>query len=384
MKGRTKVSFSREFLSTAARLNVRVETPDPDTVVLRNVPTNTRYYNKAATNVLVKRPATGSPLLLFVDDDLEYLGADPAITGRFASGCTQAGWRNIALGNVSNSPQELVEEAMATLGSRGEDPAPPSPTCVNDATSEAGILASYGISLTASEDADRPSPAIGRAEEVDRVAASVLRSGQMSLAAIVGEPGVGKSNLLRGVAHRILGRRPEMELIAVDMGSLFAGTIFPAERENSLATLLREVTASPNTILAAEHIELAITQTVFGALMLANAMDSGAKIIGTTLPRFAASLSASSVLARRVTLVELNEIEEPEAVEILAAAKEVIQDSYSLDIDLTSLRACVQAAKALPGVLPAKAIDLLHRAAARASLNKADVLGLDDVYAAAE
>lgn len=384
MKDRAKVSFDKKFLSAVARLDVRVETPDSDTVLLRNVPTNPRFYNKPATNVLVKRPATGVPLLLFVDDDLEYLGADPAITGRFASGSTQAGWRNILLGSASSDPQYLVEEAMTTLGSHGEDPTPPPPGPDKRAASEGGVLANCGINLTAQVKAGQTHPTIGRGEEIDTVAASVLRSGEMSLVTIVGEPGVGKSNLLKGVARRILERTPEMELIMVEAASLFAGTIFPAERENVLATLLREAAAAPNTILAIEHLELATTQTVFGALMLANALDSGARIIGTILPAFASAVMASPVLGRRITRVDLDEVGEQDAVEILAAAQEVIRERYGLDVDQRCLGACVHAAKPLPGLLPAKAIELLHRAAARASLDKAGVLGLDDIYASAE
>ena len=103
------MAFDRDFLSAIELLDVRVETPDNDTALLRNVPTNRRFFNKPSSNLLVKRLTAGRPLLVFVDDDLEYSGPDRTLADRFACGPTQAGWRHIMLASASGTAQDAVE-----------------------------------------------------------------------------------------------------------------------------------------------------------------------------------------------------------------------------------------------------------------------------------
>src|SRR5207302_4539297 len=85
----------------AKRLNecgVRIDVPDADTVLFRNVPLNHHFYSKAATNLLVKRTQPGTPFLVGVDEDLEYTGKVADLTRTFAAATKQQDWRILLVG----------------------------------------------------------------------------------------------------------------------------------------------------------------------------------------------------------------------------------------------------------------------------------------------
>ena len=85
-----------------AQLNhfkVRIDSPDEDTLLLRNVPADERCFNKARTSVLVKRPRAGLPFLVCVDEDLEYVGSDRELARAFSAGDRQQGWLVVTAGS---------------------------------------------------------------------------------------------------------------------------------------------------------------------------------------------------------------------------------------------------------------------------------------------
>ena len=117
---------------TAAR--VRVEVPDRDTVLLRNVPTEGagRLFNKPQTNLLVRRAREGLPFLVCVDEDLAYLGEDPALARVFAAGPARQGWRALCLGRGARCDFEAaVRQGLGVLGFGARQPALPArqPRC---------------------------------------------------------------------------------------------------------------------------------------------------------------------------------------------------------------------------------------------------------------
>lgn len=361
-------------------LKVRVDLHDENTAVFRQIPVDRRFFNKKATNVLLKRPAPSLPFVVCVDEDLEYLGQDSGMHRAFACAECRNGWRVLYLNHMGDDFQAAVEKMLAALGTDGQEPFLPSPRGQELAGPDKTLLAVLGVNLT--EQARRGAwPTIAREEEVEAVASCVLGWGQARLAVVVGESGAGKTNLLQAVAGRLLACRGEWNVFAVDMASLLAGAMFEAEHESLLARLLDQAAALSQVVLALEHVELAV-KIPRGPLLLSAFLDKGRPLIGTILNRHAGCL-LQECLARRLHLTELAELPPEQTVGVLAALRPDIARHHRIEIDDSCLPACVRAAGPLAGTMPAKALKLLDAAAARSALAGASVMAADDVYAAA-
>lgn len=369
------VSFIEKF----RKLGVRVDSPDSNALLFRNVPINAASYNKPSTNILIKRPGEGLPFVVFLDEDLRYGGTDRMLARAFQEGRVQSGWRAILIGQGPN-PEGAVRGALTALGSEGEEPAYPAGAAGRD-RSAGKMVASAGVDLT-QKCLETQTPTIGRAEEVDAAASCLLKRSEARTPVIVGDSGVGRSNLLLGIAKRLADVRPEVSLISVDAAELTAGTLFPSERENMLCALFEEIGRSPGTIIAIEGLDIVFTQTSNGHVLLAGAVDRGLAMTGT-MSASSASLLSRGPIARRTQLIALAEPDAVQTVEILAACRGPIAAHHSVDIDDCCVRTCAQAARDLSGRMPAKAIDLLDGAASLAALRGSEVLGPDDIYAAA-
>jgi hypothetical protein len=104
-------------------LKARIDCPDEDTLLLRNVPADGRCFSKARTSVLVKRPRAGMPFLVCVDEDLKYVGSDRELARAFSAGDRQQGWLVVTAGSgVYQQAENAVHQALAMLGATGEPP----------------------------------------------------------------------------------------------------------------------------------------------------------------------------------------------------------------------------------------------------------------------
>lgn len=376
------LQISQALVAKLKDSGVRIDVPDADTAVFRDVPLKDDLFNKTCTNLLVKRPRAGVPFLIYVDDDLEYTGGDRVLTRAFAGSLRRDGWRALRLGDASHQAfQPAVESALTVLGFDGRQPgADSSARCAK--TDGGELLAGFGTDLTQLAKEKRQEPTVGRDEEIAEVVSCVLRWGQRRLPVIVAESGAGKTNLLHAAAAKFLECRPDLKVLSLSLGHVLAGTFFDADRDSVLEKLLREAELSPNTIVAMEHLELTIQRTPHGPALLVQSLDSGARLIGTTLPWHVPALKAPP-LARRLHPVELPEPEPADAVAILSLLRDRIAGHHRLEIDDTCVRLCVTLAQPLEDHFPAKAIALLDAAAARVSLSGGSVLGADDVYFAA-
>ncbi|MDT4969423.1 MAG: ATP-dependent Clp protease ATP-binding subunit ClpC [Acidobacteriota bacterium] len=358
---------------------VRIDVPDSNTLFLRNVPANTGCFNKSRTNLLIKRPHAGQPFIVCVDEDLEYTGNDSAMLRAFTAAHRQAGWRVIYLekGEASDS-DTLVENALRVLGFDGNEPVIGTAIVESEVTSgeRAGLLASFGTDITGQLEDETADLTIARDDKIEEVVASIMQW-QSRLVVITGQSGVGKSNLLYGVARRLRDRESTARVITIDLGVLMAGTLFDSERESLLAALFEETLRSPDTVLGLEHLELAIGGLPHGQWLLGKALDQGIKIIGTVLD---ASLFDVPSLARRIQFVELTEPWPEEAVSMLMGLRGTIAAHHRVTVDESIVRAAVENAQWLAGCLPARAISLLDMAAARASLTGSAEVCLSHIY----
>ncbi|HSB11786.1 MAG TPA: hypothetical protein VLM38_20015, partial [Blastocatellia bacterium] len=176
-------------------MRVHLDAPDANTVLLRNVPANNRFFNKAHTNLLIKRPREGMPYLICVDEDLAYTGSDSALARAFIAGHKQQGWRVLFVGNGPRSNvQGLIEEALDAVGFDGREPELRPRAASVKPEVPGKLLASFAVEVSTDENHE---PTIGREERVEEVASSLLQW-QVRLPLIVGDSGVGKTNLVHG------------------------------------------------------------------------------------------------------------------------------------------------------------------------------------------
>jgi ATP-dependent Clp protease ATP-binding subunit ClpA len=377
------VELAGDLVRRLKRRKVSVDTPDTDTLLLANVPPNERCFNKRRTNVLVKRPQPGMPFVVCVDDDLCYTGDDEVVARAFAGGPTLRGWRVLVLGTRPPAdPGRAVEHALDALGFDGVEPSlrrdEPAP---KDPPSEGKLLASAGEDLTALARAGADQITVGRYEALHTVLAS-LRQRQLHLPLVAGPSGVGKTNLLYAVARALAASDPPTRLVRVDVACLMAGTLFPAERDNLLSTLLREAREARDTVVALENLNVAVTEAPQGLALLVQAIDAGARLVGTVLTPMPKALGAPP-LRRRLVLVPLDPFDAPRALDVLIRLGGAVAAHHEVGISVEMARLVVERAATLEGWLPGKAVALLDAAAARAKLAGARSVTDLDIHAAA-
>ncbi len=357
---------------------VSVDLPDANTIHMRNVPANGMYFNKSTTNVLIKK----LPFVLCVDDDLEYCGDDPELVRAFTASGSHNGWRILFLGyRDQDDSSRTIRSALAVLGSGGNAPTLTPAQCTPGQAGPATLLASFGCNLSREARAGPAAPCIGRAELLEPVLSCLVQR-QRNLVLIVGESGVGKTNLLHAIAQKVVVLKLPFELHRVDMGALMSGTLFDGERERLLASLLDEVSATRRVVLCMEHAEQAVSGVPRGTLLLAQALERGARLVGTTTAESVGRFHRAP-LVRRLRLVELSEMSQKETVEILSALRAEFEDCHHVKIDGSLLTVVVQRSSSLAGTLPSKAVALLDAASARAHLAGVPEMRLEDVYLAA-
>jgi ATP-dependent Clp protease ATP-binding subunit ClpA len=373
------LGVEQELESRLKQLRVHVDVPDGDTILLRNVPANDRFFSKPRTNLLIKRPRQGMPYLICVDEDLDYTGSDSTLVRAFIAGHKQQGWRVLSVGhNAGEDLQRVIEEALSVVGFDGRKPELKQVAESAEPRAPGKMLASFAVEIS-TDVADEPT--IGREEKIDEIVASIL-GWQVRLPLIAGESGVGKTNLVRAVARKFKQLRPAFKVMSVELGAVMAGTLFDSERESLLIALLKDVIDEPETIVVMEHLEMALIGVPRGHLLLGQALDQRARLIGTTLPAYRSRFDIEP-LSRRVQIAEVTEMGLGETTEVLRCLRDRIANHHQVEIAEALLDAVVDTALSLAGHLPAKAISLLDSAAARAVLAGESELGLFDLYAAA-
>lgn len=372
------LELSRKTVSRLRQLDVRLDVPDRNTVVLRNVPVNADYFDNQQTNLLVKRPRAGMPFVVGVNEGLNYTGEDPRLTHAFAAATVQQGWKmlNVMVG-AHCELQAALDFALAIVGFEGEVPRLPSSRDKPAGSGSPRYLEQHGVDLSELARRDLLEPVVGREDAVIDVVATLLRSGQTATPIVAGPSGVGKTNLVHAVARKMLEVRPDLRVVSLDLNPLLVGTLFEGEFENICASLLDELRDSPQTVLALEHFELAFIGRV--PRLLVEALDRGGiRLLGTLLPEFLDAIQPP--LLRRLEIVPVRQPTPAETVAICTAHCQSLIDHHGVEIDPQLVRASVRAVRDIPGMLPAKALLVMDGAAARAAVLAAPAVTLDDVY----
>jgi len=240
-------------------------------------------------------------------------------------------------------------------------------------------LEKYGRDLTALARQGKMDPVIGRDEEIRRVV-QILSRRTKNNPALIGDPGVGKTAIVEGLAQRIInGDVPEglkrKRLIQLDMGALVAGAKYRGEFEERLKAVLKEITdASGEILLFVDEMH-----TVVGAGAAEGAMDAGNMLkpllargelhmIGaTTLDEYRKYIEKDAALERRFQTVFVDEPSVEETISILRGLKERYEVHHGVRItDPAVIAAATLSDRYISDRhLPDKAIDLIDEAAAR-------------------
>jgi len=245
-------------------------------------------------------------------------------------------------------------------------------------TSRTPTLDQLSIDLTAAARAGKLDPVIGRAKEIERVT-QILSRRTKNNPALIGEPGVGKTAIVEGLAHRIVaGDVPETlegkRLVTLDIAMVVAGTKYRGEFEERLKKILDELKTAGNCLLFIDEFH-----TIVGAGAAEGAVDAAnilkpslargeIQCIGaTTLDDYRKYVERDAALERRFQPVLVEEPSTEETLEILRGVKERYEEHHKLTISDEALSAATTlASRYIPDrFLPDKAIDLVDEAASR-------------------
>lgn len=238
--------------------------------------------------------------------------------------------------------------------------------------------------LTAMAANNKFDPVIGRAKEVDRVM-SILNRKNKNNPILIGEPGVGKTAIVIGLAQRIAnGQVPAKlagkKILSLDMAGILAGTTFRGEFEERIKELMRELEENRETILFIDEIH-----TIVGAGSSGGSMDAAnmlkpvlargeVSVIGaTTIDEFRKHIEKDAALERRFQPVQVKEPTPEETITILEGAREAYEAHHGLTVTDEAIQASVEMSiRYIPDrFLPDKALDLLDEAAATLQLKVA-------------
>ena len=289
---------------------------------------------------------------------------------------------------LHTTPADLMRELNAFFGAsspKGENGAREGGTKEKkkDATlANAPTLAQYGRDLTAMAREGKIDPVIGRDAETERVI-QILSRRQKNNPCLVGEPGVGKTAVVEGLAQKIVdGTVPETlkskQIVTLDVAAMIAGAKYRGEFEERMKNVMEEVRESPSIILFIDEIH-----TIVGAGSAEGAVDAAniikpalargeMQLIGaTTISEYRKNIEKDAALERRFQPVTVGEPTQEQAVQILMGLRDKYEAHHKLKITDEAVKAAVtlSARYIADRFLPDKAIDLVDEAASRKRLS---------------
>jgi ATP-dependent Clp protease ATP-binding subunit ClpC len=305
-----------------------------------------------------------------------YVGTEHILLGLIREG---EGVAARVLENMGAELEKVRREVMRLLG--GSAPPPSPPPRMKRVRTNTPVLDNFGRDLTAMADEGKLDPVIGREKEIERVI-QILSRRTKNNPVLIGEPGVGKTAIVEGLAQRIAdGSVPEIlkdkRVVALDLGALVAGSKYRGEFEDRLKKVMDEIKRAGNVVLFIDELH-----TIMGAGAVEGAIDAAnilkpalargeLQCIGaTTLDEYRKHVEKDAALERRFQPVMVEEPSVEETVAILRG----LRDRYEAHHRVVITDEAIEAAARLSDryisdrFLPDKAIDLIDEAASRVRL----------------
>ena len=244
-----------------------------------------------------------------------------------------------------------------------------------------GVLEQFGTDLTEQAAEGKLDPVIGREQEIGRLM-QILSRRTKNNPCLVGEPGVGKTAVIEGLAQRISGGlvpegMKEKKIFTMDLASMIAGSKYRGEFEERMKKLIQEVKAAGNVILYLDEVH-----TIIGAGGAEGAMDasnilkpslarSEIQLIGaTTIGEYRKYIEKDAALERRFQPVTVEEPTKEQCLEILEGLKSRYENHHHVTVEQEALESAVALSVRYVNdrFLPDKAIDVLDEACSKVSL----------------
>ena len=264
----------------------------------------------------------------------------------------------------------------------GIDPAEFSEEAGSGRRGQPGMLEQYCTDLTEKAADGKLDPVVGRMEEIERLM-QVLSRRTKNNPCLVGEPGVGKTAIIEGLAQRIVsGMVPESmkhkHILTLDLASLIAGSKYRGEFEDRMKRLIQEVKSSSDILLFLDEVH-----TMIGAGGAEGAMDASnilkpslargeLQLIGaTTISEYRKYIEKDAALERRFQPITVEEPDSAQSIQILEGLKGKYESHHHVTIEPGALEAAVKLSERYISDrnLPDKAIDVLDEACSKANLN---------------
>ena len=313
--------------------------------------------------------------------DSEKIGTEHLLIALITEGDCAA---SRLLNTMGINVQKIYVDVIAAMG---EDPAKfrdeiQKRKQVNGSDTSTPILDQYSRDLTELAREGALDPVIGRRNETDRLIQILCRRGKNN-PCLIGEPGVGKTAIVEGLAQSIVDENvPEIlsgkRLVSLDMSGLVAKSKYRGEFEERIKKVIAEVTAAGDVLLFIDELH-----TIIGAGGAEGALDASnilkpalargeVQVIGaTTIEEYRKYIEKDAALERRFQPITVEEPSEEETVQILKGLKKLYERHHGVEISDEGVDAAVRLSTRYINdrFLPDKAIDLMDEAAAKTRLN---------------
>jgi ATP-dependent Clp protease ATP-binding subunit ClpC len=362
-KGLTSRIFARSHLSLE---NIRKE-----------IEGRTVFREKVSTSVEIPFSAETKRVLQFAAEEADrllhtYIGTEHLLLGILREE------RSVAAAILYDKGMRLASVREDIVQLLNEKTAPVRPK-------ETPLLAEFSRDLSEAAVKNQLDPLVGRSTEVERLQQVLCRRTKNN-AVLIGEPGVGKTAIVEGLAQKIAcGDVPhflaDKRVLALDISLIVAGTKYRGQFEERLKAIMKELTENPNIIVFIDELHTLVgAGSAEGSLDAANilkpALSRGEiRCIGATTPaEYRKYIEKDRSLERRFQAVKVDPPSEKETVQVLMGIKDRYETFHHVEYSPEAIEAAVyQSSRYITDrFLPDKAIDLIDEAGARAKLREAE------------
>ncbi|HYN06814.1 MAG TPA: ATP-dependent Clp protease ATP-binding subunit [Vicinamibacterales bacterium] len=362
-KGLTSRIFARSHLSLES--------------IRKEIEGRTIFREKVSTSVEIPFSAETKRVLQFAAEEADrllhtYIGTEHLLLGILREE------RSVAASILYEKGMRLASVREDIVQLLNEKTAPARPK-------ETPLLAEFSRDLTEAAMKNMLDPLVGRQVEVERVQQVLCRRTKNN-AVLIGEPGVGKTAIVEGLAQKIVcGDVPhflgDKRILALDISLIVAGTKYRGQFEERLKAIMKELTENPNIIVFIDELHTLVgAGSAEGSLDAANilkpALSRGEiRCIGATTPtEYRKYIEKDRSLERRFQAIKVDPPTEKETVQVLMGVKDRYESFHHVEYTNEAIEAAVyQSSRYITDrFLPDKAIDLIDEAGARAKLREAE------------